>query len=55
MAEHPAALTSGKAGFAAAVIEDATGAVDLDGSLARAWDGIAMAGARRVQPAGLLA
>lgn len=36
------------AGFAATVVEDACCAIDLDGSLARAWDDMRAAGVRRV-------
>ena len=36
------------AGFAATVVEDACRAIDLDGSLARAWDDMRAAGVRRV-------
>lgn len=39
------------AGFDAAVIEDACRAIDLDGSLARAWASLAAAGVARVQSA----
>jgi len=43
------ALDARKAGFAAAVIEDATRAIDLNGSLKAAWEKMAKAGVRRIQ------
>ena len=43
------ALDARAAGLQAAVIEDACRAIDLDGSLARAWADMAAAGVRRVQ------
>jgi nicotinamidase/pyrazinamidase len=43
------ALDARKAGFAAAVLEDATRAIDTGGSLARAWRDMTEAGVRRVQ------
>ncbi|WP_146044669.1 isochorismatase family protein, partial [Burkholderia pseudomallei] len=45
------ALDARAAGFDAAVIEDACRAIDLDGSLARAWASPAAAGVARVQSA----
>lgn len=47
------ALDARKAGFAAAVVEDATRAIDTGGSLARAWQDMAAAGVRRLQSANL--
>ena len=41
------------AGFEVAVIEDACRAIDLDGSLARAWADMAAAGVRRVHSGNL--
>ena len=49
------ALDARKAGFGAAVIEDACRGIDLQGSLAKAWDSMKAAGVRRVQSTGLLA
>ena len=43
------ALDARKAGFKAAVIEDATRAIDLNGSLKAAWEKMAKAGVRRIQ------
>jgi nicotinamidase/pyrazinamidase len=43
------ALDARKAGFAATVIEDATRAIDADGSLAKAWQAMLNAGVTRVQ------
>lgn len=43
------ALDARKAGFKAAVIEDATRAIDLNGSLTAAWDKMAKAGVKRLQ------
>jgi nicotinamidase/pyrazinamidase len=43
------ALDARKAGFAAAVIEDATRGIDTGGSLARAWRDMTGAGVRRLQ------
>ena len=43
------ALDARKAGFAAAVIEDATRCIDTGGSLARAWQDMTGAGVRRLQ------
>ncbi|HEX6212044.1 MAG TPA: bifunctional nicotinamidase/pyrazinamidase [Methylomirabilota bacterium] len=43
------ALDARKAGFAAAVIEDATRGIDTGGSLAKAWQDMAAAGVRRLQ------
>jgi nicotinamidase/pyrazinamidase len=47
------ALDARKAGFAATVIEDATRAIDADGSLATAWRDMTSAGVRRVQSSDL--
>jgi nicotinamidase/pyrazinamidase len=43
------ALDARKAGFTVYVIEDATRAIDLNGSLAAAWKQMADAGVRRIQ------
>lgn len=43
------ALDARKAGFEAYVIEDATRAIDLNGSLAAAWKQMAAAGVKRIQ------
>ena len=43
------ALDARKAGFAAAVIEDATRGIDTGGSLARSWRDMTRAGVRRLQ------
>lgn len=48
------ALDARAAGFEAAVIEDACRAIDLDGSLERAWRDLAAAGVERVLAAQLL-
>ncbi|WP_416048670.1 bifunctional nicotinamidase/pyrazinamidase [Cupriavidus basilensis] len=48
------ALDARAAGFEAVVVEDACRAIDLDGSLARAWQDLEAAGVRRVQSAALL-
>ncbi len=42
-------LDARAAGFEVAVIEDACRAIDLQGSLARAWDEMRRAGVRRIQ------
>ncbi len=47
------ALDARAAGFEVAVIEDACRAIDLDGSLARAWADMAAAGVRRVHSGNL--
>ncbi|MDO5087773.1 MAG: bifunctional nicotinamidase/pyrazinamidase [Comamonadaceae bacterium] len=47
------ALDARAAGFAATVVEDACRAIDLDGSLARAWRDMAAAGVGRVGSEGL--
>ncbi len=49
------ALDARKAGFKAAVIEDATRGIDLNGSLKAAWAQMAKAGVARLQSADLLA
>lgn len=49
------ALDARAAGFEAIVIEDACRAIDLDGSLAKAWADMEAAGVRRIQSAELLA
>jgi nicotinamidase/pyrazinamidase len=43
------ALDARKAGFEAYVIEDATRAIDLDGSLAKAWKEMTAKGVKRIQ------
>lgn len=43
------ALDARAAGFETLVVEDACRAIDLDGSLAKAWDAMLAAGVRRVQ------
>ena len=43
------ALDARAAGFDATVIEDACRAIDLEGSLGRAWDAMAAAGVRRIR------
>ncbi|MDB5963937.1 MAG: putative nicotinamidase [Polaromonas sp.] len=43
------ALDARKAGFEVYVVEDATRAIDLNGSLAAAWKKMAAAGVRRIQ------
>jgi nicotinamidase/pyrazinamidase len=43
------ALDARKAGFRAAVIEDASRGIDLNGSLKAAWDKMAKAGVKRIQ------
>lgn len=45
------ALDARKAGFEAYVIEDATRAIDLDGSLAKAWKEMQAKGVKRIQSA----
>ena len=45
------ALDARKAGFEVYVIEDATRAIDLNGSLAAAWKQMAAAGVKRIQSA----
>ena len=47
------ALDARAAGFGATVIEDACRAIDLEGSLAKAWSDMAAAGVRRVASASL--
>ena len=49
------ALDARAAGFAVSVVEDACRAIDLDGSLARAWADMAAAGVRRTHADALLA
>jgi nicotinamidase/pyrazinamidase len=49
------ALDARKAGFKAAVIEDASRAIDLNGSLAAAWSKMAKAGVRRIQSSDIVA
>ncbi len=48
------ALDARKAGFKAAVIEDACRGIDLQGSLAKAWATMKVAGVQRLQSAELL-
>ena len=43
------AIDARKAGFETYVVEDATRAIDLNGSLAAAWKDMAAAGVRRIQ------
>ncbi len=43
------AIDARKAGFATYVIEDATRAIDLNGSLAKAWKAMAAKGVKRIQ------
>ena len=45
------ALDARKAGFKAAVIEDASRGIDLNGSVAKAWADMTKAGVKRVQSA----
>jgi len=49
------AMDARKRGFDAYVIEDATRAIDLNGSLAAAWKQMQAAGVKRIQSADLLA
>ncbi|MGO4330019.1 bifunctional nicotinamidase/pyrazinamidase [Cupriavidus sp. 2TAF22] len=49
------ALDARAAGFEAAVVEDACRAIDLDGSLERAWQDLSAAGVQRLQSADVLA
>jgi nicotinamidase/pyrazinamidase len=44
-----------KKGFNVSVIEDATKGIDLDGSLADAWDKMQAAGVKRVNSADITA
>ena len=48
------ALDARKAGFEVSVIEDATRAIDLNGSLAAAWKKMAASGVRRIQSSDLV-
>ena len=48
------ALDARRAGFEAAVIEDATRGIDAGGSLARAWSDMSSAGVKRIQSSQLL-
>ncbi|MBR0653403.1 bifunctional nicotinamidase/pyrazinamidase [Roseomonas terrae] len=48
------AMDARRFGFGATVIEDACRAIDLDGSLARAWAAMAAAGVRRARLADIL-
>lgn len=48
------AIDARKAGFQTYVIEDATRAIDLDGSLAKAWKDMMAAGVRRIQSGAIL-
>ena len=43
------ALDARRFGFGAAVIDDACRGIDLNGSLAKAWDEMGKAGVRRIQ------
>ena len=49
------ALDARKAGFKAAVIEDACRGIDLNGSLAAAWANMAKAGVKRIQSSDIVA
>jgi nicotinamidase/pyrazinamidase len=49
------ALDARQAGFAVLVVEDACRAIDLDGSLAAAWQQLAAAGVQRIQSTDILA
>lgn len=49
------ALDARACGFAVTVIEDACRAIDLDGSLAKAWDSMQQAGVNRLDSARVLA
>jgi nicotinamidase/pyrazinamidase len=49
------ALDARRLGFEAVVIEDACRAIDLDGSLAKAWAAMARAGVERAQSSDVLA
>ena len=49
------ALDARKAGFKAAVIEDASRGIDLNGSLKAAWDKMAKAGVKRIQSSDIAA
>jgi nicotinamidase/pyrazinamidase len=49
------AMDARKAGFATYVIEDATRAIDLNGSLAAAWKQMEAKGVKRIQSADILA
>jgi len=49
------ALDARAAGFEVYVIEDATRAIDLDGSLAKAWKNMAAKGVKRIQSADVAA
>ncbi len=48
------ALDARKAGFKASVVEDATRGIDLNGSVAKAWDEMKKAGVRRLQSSDLV-
>lgn len=48
------AMDAVKSGFEAYVIEDATRAIDLNGSLAAAWDAMAKAGVKRIKSSDIL-
>ena len=49
------ALDARKAGFKAAVIEDASRGIDLNGSLKAAWDKMTKAGVKRIQSSDIVA
>ena len=49
------ALDARKAGFKAAVIEDASRGIDLNGSLKAAWDKMTKAGVKRIQSGDIVA
>ncbi|AMV47829.1 bifunctional nicotinamidase/pyrazinamidase [Paraburkholderia caribensis] len=48
------AMDARKAGFTTYVVEDASRGVDIDGSLAKAWDSMAKKGVHRIQSSTLL-
>ena len=47
------AMDARKLGFTAYVVEDATRAIDLNGSLAAAWKQMTEAGVKRIQSSGI--
>ena len=49
------ALDARKAGFEAAVIEDASRGIDLQGSMAKAWASMKTAGVKRIKSSDILA
>ncbi len=52
---HYSAVDARRQGFAAVLVEDACRAIDLDGSLADAWQKMAAAGVERMTSAALAA